>query len=332
MRKEDKIIAIAGIALIVVLAIVAIILLFGSRNASSNLVTVVPQTETVELNEQEADVVKPNLQAESSDVNDEKIVDANDIKGIEVTGTKEKKSDISEKYVKSQLKQVKNDDSQLKELAYYWEEYRLDAVADLIRLERLRIFTNDLAGTNEFYYCGELDDNKLPSGKGLAVYSDNTYYYGEWNKGLREGSGMWLRIFDEPSVEGDNTGVLEHQYNGQWKADLPNGEGQEHYTLQNENITGEYAIANVIGSFKNGYYDGDIYLMTAYADTDFYDWYATAKNGVFDSLEPKVSTTAKKPVWRRGTANEKNTKYSYEDYYWMSDKDNTDFGIFSLKK
>lgn len=335
MKKQDKIIAIAGVALIIVLAIIAVFLLFNSRNTSSKLVTIVPQVETVDLQETDNEVeAKVDSSAEQVAVD---IIDDIMPEGTETeANSKEttKSSVIQEKYSKQELKQIKNDDSQLKELSGYWEEYKLDAVADLIRLERIRVFTKELEGTDQFFYCGEVDGNKLPNGKGLAVYSNDTYYYGEWNKGLREGNGMWLKIYiDEPGEEGVNTGVLEHMYNGEWKADLPNGQGQEHYTLKYEDLTRDDSIANVIGGFKNGYYDGEVYIMTANNHGVIYDWYAKAKSGVYEYCDPnKVSTTKKKPVWEKGSENDHSTDTSDDGFYWMLETDNTGFGVWGLKK
>ena len=48
-----------------------------------------------------------------------------------------------EKYVYYSLTERKQDDGQLKELFEYWDAYKLDAVADLVRLERLQKISED---------------------------------------------------------------------------------------------------------------------------------------------------------------------------------------------
>lgn len=218
--------------------------------------------------------------------------------------------------------------SQLEELYYYWNEYKLEAVDDLVRLPRVRTaFTNELTGTNGFYYYGSLNANGLPDGNGLAVYENNAYYCGEWKNGKRHGKGMWLQIYpDKPSTVNGATGVVEHSYNGQWQNDLPNGKGQEHFEYDLEELEGEDIILNVIGSFKDGYYDGELYIMTIEKSGNTIDWEASAQKGVFSYYHNRYSTTGKLPVWRK-------MKDADEDEYrWLDELENVNWGISGLKK
>lgn len=331
MEKQDKIIAIAGVTLIIILAIVAVILLFKSNSYNYGMVSVSPKTETVEIKENNGSSTIETEESISA-----KAVDQQE-ENIEVKAKKSEKTgkQLPEKYIKATLKKVMNDDAQLAELAGYWEEYKMDAIADLIRLERIRAYTNDLSDSKQFYYYGEIDETKSPNGRGLAIYADNTYYYGDWKKGLREGNGMWLRIYpDEPGVEGEYSDILEHQYNGEFKNDLPNGEGQEHYTYGSDEFDyfNSEIIMNVIGSFKNGYYDGEVYLMTRVHGKPYYDWHATAKAGVFQNcLNNVASSNNKIPVWVEGGENNGDNNGD-DGYYWMSEEHNKNFGIYGLKK
>ena len=151
----------------------------------------------------------------------------------------------AEKYQASILTERKQEDDQLKELFEYWDAYKLDAVADLVRLERLQKVSKELEGTNKYYYYGSVDRLGRPSGKGLAVYADNTYYCGEWKEGLRHGKGMWMQvvIYTEEN-KAMNRGVIEHSYNGQWSKDLPNGEGQEHFSYDYDFLSSEDTQSN----------------------------------------------------------------------------------------
>ena len=237
----------------------------------------------------------------------------------------------NEKYAACSLTERKHEDNQLKELYDYWDAYKLDAVADLVRLERMQKISEELEGTNKFYYYGSVDRLGRPSGKGLAVYEDNTYYCGEWKEGLRHGKGMWLEvaIYTEDNAN-LNRGVIEHSYNGQWSKDLPNGEGQEHFSydydiLTEDDIDGEKCIANVIGGFKDGYYHGEMYIMTVDERGKSTDWSGTCKDGAWVPIEVGYTSDT---VWQ---TYEKDEQGSVRCHYLLPNE-NHNYGIMGLKK
>lgn len=236
-----------------------------------------------------------------------------------------------EKYVYYSMTERKQDDGQLKELFEYWDAYKLDAVADLVRLERLQKISEELEGTRNFYYYGSVDRLGCPSGKGLAVYADNTYYCGEWKEGLRHGKGMWLEvaIYTEDN-KNYNLGVIEHSYNGQWSKDLPNGEGQEHFSydynvLNEESMDDDKCIANVIGEFKDGYYNGEMYIMTVDVRGESTDWSGICKGGVWEPIEVGTTTDSVWESYERDSSG--NPRFHY-----LFPKDNKNYGIMGLKK
>lgn len=216
---------------------------------------------------------------------------------------------------------------QLEELYGYWNDYQLEAVDDLIRLPRVRTLTNELSETNRFYYYGDTNSDGLPHGSGLAVYADNAYYCGEWKNGKRHGKGMWLQIFPDKTVSLNGVpGVMEHSYNGQWQNDYPNGEGQEHISYDEDERDGDCVITNVIGGFKDGYYDGAMYIMAFDKDGSVKDWEANVKKGVFTYYHNRQSASGKLPVW-------KDMKEKEEDvFHWLDESENANWGIFGLKK
>lgn len=237
----------------------------------------------------------------------------------------------NEKYSPCFLTERKQDDGQLKELFEFWDAYKLDAVEELVRLERLQKVSRELEGTDKFYYYGEVDRLGRPNGKGLAVYEDNTYYCGEWRDGLRHGKGMWLEvaIYTEENSE-YNLGVIEHSYSGQWSKDLPNGEGQEHFSydfglLKQENMKDGKCITNVIGGFKDGYYNGEMYIMTIDSAGRSIDWYGTCEGGVWETIKEGSTTDA---VWE---SNEKDSGGN-QLFHYLSPKENQNYGIMGLKK
>lgn len=216
---------------------------------------------------------------------------------------------------------------QLEEIYGYWAQHRLDAVDDLIHLPRVRTITNELAGTNYFYYYGEKDSKGNPSGQGLAVYADNAYYFGEWKNGKRSGMGRYWKTFpDKAGIINGATGILEHQYNGMWANDYPNGEGHDHFTFDYSLASGEYALANVIGNFKDGYYDGDLYIMTVVGDDQFLEWVAKADRGTYLHVDENPNILGKYKVWKRYNEVEDPN----ERYRLMFDEDNYGFGIYGL--
>lgn len=330
MNSTDKKIAIGGIILIFVLAITACVLLMDSKKNS--FIKVVPEVETVELNDidnkvnssvpnKETVSVEPVVEKASTDI--EKKSSKNDNNPVSADG----------KYVKYNMRAIKNNDSQLKELYGYWDQGKEEAVADLIRLDRIRSFTSELAGTTDFFYYGQLDEQNRPNGKGLAVYADDTYYFGSFKSGLREGKGIWLQIFpEENGALGKYKNVSEHFYTGDFNNDLPNGNGQENYAYS-ENLTDEEDnLYNIIGTFKNGYYSGDMLIYTIDSGRRMYEWHTVAKDGKFAICEQKVSTTGKHPVWIKGDDNNHDTDSSDDGYYWMKDAENKNWGVYGLMK
>lgn len=261
-------------------------------------------------------------------------VKKNDELPVELTKNDQKDSqniNTDEFYLPSTMKQYEGEEFwQLEELFSYWNDYQLDAVDDLIHLPRVRQFTKDLRNSDNFYYYGDLNKDGMPEGRGLAVYSDDRYYCGEWSNGKRNGKGMWLQIFpDELGTVKSINAVTEHSYNGEWLNDLPNGEGQEHisYDYSAINPSKEPLIANVIGGFKDGFYNENLYIMSANEDEKQIDWEAKAKKGQFVYCNEEKNILNKRAVWERMNADAET-----DPYHWIYTKNNMNHGIDGLKK
>ncbi len=339
---------IIGLAALIVLCIIAIFLILKREfpQEQKNVVSVeeINIEETAEeenggfdTNEKEqllAEEAEYALEAENElklaqEVQTEQ-KQSSDAESMNNLGLEEFGDQLNEYYTSPQYAEYTGEDMwQLEELFYYWDEYKLDAVDDLIRLPRLRTaFTNELTGTNQFHYYGSFNGNGQPEGRGVAVYENNTYYCGDWKNGKRHGRGMWLQIFpDKPSTVNGVTGVVVHSYNGLWENDFPNGEGQEHFEYDLEEMEGEDIILNVIGSFKDGYYDGELYIMTIAKTGSTTDWDADAQRGSFVYVHDQYGTTGKLPVWRRMEEVTEGSKYR-----WMAESENVNWGISGLKK
>lgn len=211
---------------------------------------------------------------------------------------------------------------QLKEMYGYWNDGNLDAVSDLAHLERFEIMSFSLSGTKDFYYYGEKNADGIPEGKGLALYANDQYYFGDWKSGQRCGQGMWISFY--PSYS-DNV-VLKHQYSGEFNGDLPNGEGQEHIDYVQSRMNGsDLYIQNAIGTFKNGFYDGRMYIITVDKDYQTKEWYGDCEFGNWK----QVLYTVPDKVGRIAVLDEKDNA---ENHIWMTvnaAKNNGIYGIIS---
>ncbi len=336
-NKQYMIEAIVGLVVLITLIVFAIWLLVrksaGERaHEGSNETVAVEESVASDVTDKEmTDGTTADRGNAVTDITQEK-------KGVDLTELEREKKikatgELPAVYTKGEPLQWTLDTYQLPELYTYWDNYELEAVSDLINLERVRKITDSLKGSNDFYYYGDMDASGNPEGKGLAVYADNTYYFGQWSKGLRSGEGMWIRVFpDKPGTVNGITGVTWHQYAGQWSNDYPNGQGQENIQYETEEMnvgTDVYAIQNAIGGFKNGFYNGEMYIMTndGYGSTT--DWYGTAKGGVFTYLNEKKGYNGKRAIWKAGDGYETGEN---DNCRWIVPAENADYGIAGLKK
>ncbi len=209
---------------------------------------------------------------------------------------------------------------QMSEMKGYWEAGNMEAVEDLAYLPRYRAASEKLSGTTKYYYFGDTDENKRPNGKGLAMYTDNQYYYGEWENGVRSGGGMWVKfyVYDQNAKAKDSI-YLQHSYSGTWGNDLPNGDGAEHYDFIDENLESNVGYnRNFIGNFKNGLYHGEIYITNYYSDGNSKEWSGTAKDGVWQPMGEK-DQKGQFPVIVDLT--------DPDNYQWMAEKANRNNGV-----
>lgn len=221
---------------------------------------------------------------------------------------------------KTDYSKVKFDkDAQLQEMMRYWEDNNQKALDDLAKLDHYIAMSWKLKGTTDFYYYGGVNSNGQPDGKGIAVYADNQYYYGDWKDGARSGKGTWIHYHFHPI---DNTADLYtyHQYTGGWANDLPEGEGSEHYdynlALLKEGVGYD---ANLIGSYSQGLVHGDFYITNLYADESTKEWNASAEQGSWiyqnENKDKKGNRTVHVEI------------SNPDNYIWMHPRDNVNIGV-----
>ncbi len=243
-----------------------------------------PVEETVEKAEEEVVSEKDELEAAVVDIEDES----------------------DEAYTKEFI---------LKEAYPYFEANNQDAIWDLAHLKRYVKLSRGLLGTGEYYYQGDVDSEGRPNGTGLAIYEKNSYYFGEWSHGLRSGRGSWFRFYIGQKNKQNAMGIYaSHSYSGEWKNDLPNGGGAEHFEVDISKIEDakKQIIQNVIGNFTDGLYDGDLYANTVNHIGTVHEWNGIAKNGIF-TLWRDISAIGECAVWR-----------NKDDHSWCLDIDKSE--------
>ncbi len=225
--------------------------------------------------------------------------------------------EIMEKVDYSKVKFDK--DAQLKEMMAYWEDNNQKALDDLANLDRFIAMSWTLSGTDDCYYYGDTDSQGLSNGKGIAVYADNQYYYGDWKNGVRSGNGTWIHYHIHQK---ENTTDLYtyHQYTGGWADDLPQGKGSEHYDYNLELLKkGIGYDTNLIGSYSKGLINGKFYLTNIYSDGNMKEWNAEAEHGSW--------------IYQSENKDKKGNRTVYVDvkdpdnYIWMQPKDNKNIGV-----
>ncbi len=210
-------------------------------------------------------------------------------------------------------------EEQLRDMMAYWEDNNQKAINDLVYLDHYIAMSFNLRGTDKFYYYGDTNGQGQPNGKGIAVYADNRYYYGDWANGAKSGNGTWMH-YHIHFTKNTNDLYTYHHYTGSWLNDLPDGEGSEHYEYDMSLVKGtDGYLTNRIGSYKAGLVDGEFYLITAYANGDSKEWDAVAENGSWTYQSDSKDKKGNRTVYvDRADPN---------NYFWMHPKNNVDIGI-----
>lgn len=217
----------------------------------------------------------------------------------------------------------KTNEEMLMEMSAYWEQDNMTAVSDLAHLAWFMKMSDSIKDENTFYYYGERNAAGQPEGKGIACYEDNAYYYGDWAAGKRSGIGEWVRyyVYYDDDTSSDRAYNL-HMYMGEWANDMPNGEGQEHYDLDmSKAAKQERYLQNVIGTFRDGLYSGEMYLTTLNWDGNQEEWNGFAEEGIWS---PYGAATSWKEVPVCQDVDDD------DNFLWIAVKNNRDRGIAEL--
>lgn len=209
----------------------------------------------------------------------------------------------------------------LKEMESYFAEGNEEALWDLSHLDRYIAMSYSFRNTTDYGYYGDVDSDGKPDGKGIAVYADNQYYYGDWKHGLRAGEGTWFH-YHIHNVDASKDYISYIQFNGTFNNDMPNGDGQLHYSFVYENLIPDTVyINNYIGRFKDCYIDGDIYCTSIDNKGNCAEWQGNASAGTFEYMSESRDSKKRGPV----LMNIANPDY----YYWLNASQNKNIGVSS---
>jgi len=300
-------ILLAVIAVLLICILILLTIMVGRRNRETEVDSDLQQsiTDYAELQqepdrqpmtemeapvpEKESDVPEePETDEEEETETEEEYVSADDDKTAIVIDIEDEND---EAYTKEYI---------LKEAYPFFADNNQDAIWDLAHLKRYVKLSKELEGTDGYYYQGDVDGDGKPHGTGLAIYEKNSYYFGQWSHGVRSGNGTWYRYYINQKNKTNAMGVyMSHSYAGEWKNNLPNGQGAEHYDVDISKLepTRRIMIQNVVGNFTDGLYDGDMYANTTDYIGNVQEWDAIAEKGVF-KLWRDMSAIGECSVWR----------------------------------
>lgn len=217
-------------------------------------------------------------------------------------------------------KNVKFDSGRnLQEMEGYFKEGNQAALDDLAHLDRYIAMSFSLRGTEEYIYFGDTNSAGLPHGTGIAVYADNQYYYGEWVNGKREGFGWWEH-FHIHLTKNHNDMITFHQYKGDFKDDLPNGSGQDHYEYDvSKVLDNSKTITNYLCNYVDGRVDGEVFCTVINKKNEVFQYQGNAVSGTFEYIYSTKDSNKRGPVLY--------AVENPEDCIWLSEKENRDIGV-----
>lgn len=160
-----------------------------------------------------------------------------------------------------------------------------DLIKELLRSDEFVNMAEEIVSLNDSIYYGDTDDAGLRNGKGIAVYCDGYYYYGDFVDDLRSGDGIYIR-----ATYGEGSAMGSFIYDGEWENDLPNGKGTATSNYYPEEISSsELKLKIIKGTFKDGLEDGDMTLNGTTKGGSSVNYEYTVTDGVPDKLSDEDS-------------------------------------------
>ena len=151
----------------------------------------------------------------------------------------------------------------------------MDKVKDMLRTDEYMDLADEVVGDKSFYY-GTRTDAGLKEGKGIAVYRDGYFYYGDFSGDLRSGTGIMMRaVYPESSALGSFI------YKGEWSNDKPNGAGVCTSNYYAEKVDASGLTKQIVtGTYTDGLENGKMTLQGTAKAGGSVSYTYTAENGI----------------------------------------------------
>lgn len=136
------------------------------------------------------------------------------------------------------------------------ENPNYDDIKEMLRTDEFIQMVDEVIGKNNSFYYGARNDAGQREGKGIAVYADGYFYYGDYNADQRSGHGVYMR-----AVYSDSSSIGSYIFEGEWADDMPNGNGTATSNFYKDRISSAGLAKQVItGTYVNGLENGTMNL------------------------------------------------------------------------
>ena len=157
-----------------------------------------------------------------------------------------------------------------------FEAGNMDDVKDVLRSEEVKDLADEIVSEDTSFYYGAKDDNGNRNGKGVALYMDGYYYYGNFENNVRSGEGTWMR-----AVYAESSAIGSYIFKGNWENDKPNGKGEATSNFYKDKISASEMVKQVItGEYTDGLENGSMSLSGATKGGAAVQYTYKAENGV----------------------------------------------------
>ena len=168
----------------------------------------------------------------------------------------EQEAIAAEEAEKRALEEAHNDKLSKLIALFQTDKPDMDDIKEMIRTEEFVDMVDEVIGKDKSFYYGDRDENGKRSGKGIAVYADGYYYYGDYADDMRNGEGIYIR-----AVYAESSSIGSYIFEGTFSNDMPNGKGTATSNFYNAKISSAGLVKQVItGEFVDGLENGTMNL------------------------------------------------------------------------